>query len=171
MSQDCARSGITFIFASRPTRLEKISPSTCSEYASAPIRGSKFVGAESSKKVTVEESAEVCDDPQPPSRIAAHSITATTALGAEGTVPVRKILARVAVHQFPQNRPTLGARSRRQIIHPALKCLVSQHRKSQRFLRLRRHSKSRRWHDLNPWQSRTQLRHQQRILRPPARHN
>src|SRR5580704_7055446 len=171
MSQDCARSGITFIFASRPTRLEKISPSTCSEYASAPIRGSKFVGAESSKNVTVEEAAEVCDDPQPASRIAPHSSTAKSAHKADGTIPVRKILARVAVHQFPQNRPALRASSRRQIIHPALQRLVSQHRKSQRFLRLRRHPKPRRWHNLNPWQSRTQLRQQQRILRPSARHN
>src|SRR5277367_2515329 len=169
MSQLCARSGITFKCASRASRLENISPSTCSANASAPIRGSRLVGAESIRKFTVPESAEVFEDSHPPSSSPAPHSNAPTATGAKN--PVRRLLARVAVHQFSQNRGTLRPSSRRQIIRAPMKRLVSQHRESQSLLRRRRHPKSRRCQNLNPRQSRSQLRHQQRILRPATRHD
>src|SRR5271155_2615604 len=176
MSQDCARSGTTFICASRAARLENISPSTCSEYASAPIRGSRLVGAESNKKSTVPESAEVFEEPQPTRRNAPQSSTAhiiaTAIAGARNdNNPARKFLARVAMHQFPQNRGSLSPSSRRQIIRAPMKRLVSQNRESQSLFRLRRNAKSRRRHNLNPRQSSPQLRHQQRIFRPAPRHD
>src|SRR5580658_175932 len=168
MSQLCAKSGITFKCASRATRLENISPSTCSENASAPIRGSRLVGAESIRKFTVPESAEVFEEPHPPSRSPApHNNTPP----APRKNPARKFLARVAVHQFPHDRGSLRPGSRRQIIRPSVKRLISHHREGQRLFRLRRHPKARRRHNFNPRQSRPQLRHQQRILRPAPRHN
>src|SRR5271156_6713790 len=175
MSQLCARSGITFKCASRATRLENISPSTCAEKASAPIRGSRFVGAESIKKFTVPESAEVFAEPQPTRSNAPHNSTAPVIAKAIAALPGGKeshcTLTRVAVHQFPHNHRLFRAGCRRQIIRPPMKRLISQNRESQSLFRLRRHPKSPRRHNLNPRQSRPQLRHQQRILRPAPRHN
>ena len=46
------------MFASSARRLEKIIPSTCSEKASVPMRGSRFVGIDSMRKTTVPGAAE-----------------------------------------------------------------------------------------------------------------
>src|SRR5271156_6911584 len=130
MSQLCARSGITFKCASRATRLENISPSTCAEKASAPIRGSRLVGAESIKKFTVPESAEVFAELHPPSSSPTPHNNAPTPASKN---PEPESLARVAVHQFPHNRRQLCPGSRRQIIRARVKRLISQHREGQRL--------------------------------------
>src|SRR5271156_5895552 len=123
MSQLCARSGITFKCASRATRLENISPSTCAEKASAPIRGSRLVGAESIKKFTVPESAEVFAEPQPTRSNAPHNSAAPIIAKAIAALPHGKeshcTLTRVAVHQFPHKKRFLRPPPRHnQFIHP-----------------------------------------------------
>ena len=82
-----------------------------------------------------------------------------------------RILARSSPHHFAHHRRMPRPCSGRQIICAAVIRLVRQHRKRERLFRFRRNAEFAGRHNLNSRQSRRQLRHHQRILRPASGHD
>src|SRR5271155_5273742 len=129
------------------------------------MRGSRFVGMVSIKKVSVPGSSRLAECEQPRSPKAAANATIAAARRRSGE-SARTRIANLAEHRWP-----LRAGRRGKIVRASTKRLVSQNRKSKRFIGLARNSEfiRRAYRDAEK-QSR-KLRHHQRIPRAAAGNN
>src|SRR6202041_3764779 len=124
------RWGVKFICASRPIKLLKIKSCICCEKASVPMRGSRFVGIVSIKKLNVPGSSRRAEWAQPRSaRANTSAAMATTRRGGSE-------LARARIADLAEYRRPFRASGRWKIISAAADRFVSKNRKRKRLFGL-----------------------------------